>query len=246
MAIIRGHVSYYQEILAIDGFLAEPVLLFGFHECCYAPLLTRQRQLKEGIKLRLEQWVKKKKSSRSKKGSIKKNSGRIPDIFQKASLQDILKAHGAVDISTLDLFDERADYVHDMNNPLPLDMNDKFGTVMDIGSIEHVFDTKQCLNNLFCLVKVGGHLLLHAPCNGYFDHGFHTFSPDCLLQALEINGFEIRYVKYSSPDGLELSHPNTLIDALIWIVAKKVQKIDTFQIPQQSKWDSLYKGRISF
>ena len=32
MAVLRGHIPYYKEILALPGFCSEPVLLFGFQD----------------------------------------------------------------------------------------------------------------------------------------------------------------------------------------------------------------------
>jgi hypothetical protein len=146
------------------------------------------------------------------------------------------------DIRTMDYFDKRADIIHDMNLPVDDSLRGAFSTVIDIGSLEHVFDTKQCLWNLFKLLKVNGHLLLDTPCNGYFGHGLHTFSPECLIQAVEINGFEVKYLKYSTPDGYELEHPGIVSNAIIWLAAEKKEEKESFVIPQQGYWRDIYKN----
>ncbi|MBN2301344.1 MAG: hypothetical protein JXN60_02380 [Lentisphaerae bacterium] len=91
------------------------------------------------------------------------------------------------------------------------------------------------------LVKENGHLFIHTVCNGYFNHGFHTFSPDCLLQALDLNGFSIRYLHFSTPDGIELNSPSIVVDALIWLVARRDKIVEPFSVPQQQKWAAYYQ-----
>jgi hypothetical protein len=127
-----------------------------------------------------------------------------------------------------------------MNSPLPAALTGQFRTVLDIGSIEHVFDTRQCLANLFALVPLGGSLMIHTPVHGFFDHGFHTFSPDCLIQAFELNGFEITYLKYSATGGVELADPSLLNDTLIWIAGRRREAPGEFVVPQQGRWSSVY------
>src|SRR5262249_10824874 len=115
---------------------------------------------------------------------------RIPSDFQYRSLSDLLRGRGNSVVS-LDLFDNRADLRYDMNQPVPQSEHNKYGTLIDIGSLEHVFDTAQCLENCFRMVRCGGHYLLHTPVNGYFGHGLHVFNPQGLMDCLDVNGFKI-------------------------------------------------------
>ena len=235
MAVLRDHIPYYLDILCMDEFLRDPVLVFGSQDC----YCEKKRTLKKFIKQRAKLWFQlllKRKFEGVKHRRLRK----IPLEFQVNNLQEILKNYGMNEVKTLDFFDDRADFNFDMNNPLLSDLKGRFKTVIDIGSIEHVFDTKQCLWNLFDLLQTEGHLLIHTPCNGYFDHGFHTFSPEYLAQSVELNGFKIKYLKFSTPDGIELKNPNSVCDALIWIVARKVKNIKHFNIPQQGRWEKSY------
>ena len=50
---------------------------------------------------------------------------------------------GVNEVRVFDLFDPRADCHYDMNLPVPPDEHERYGTFVDIGSIEHVFDTRQ-------------------------------------------------------------------------------------------------------
>ncbi len=46
------------------------------------------------------------------------------------------------DISVIDLFDPRADKRYDMNQPVPQSEHERYGLFVEIGSFEHVFDTR--------------------------------------------------------------------------------------------------------
>jgi len=46
---------------------------------------------------------------------------------------------------------------------------------------------------------------------------------------------------YSTIDGFELERPNTVSDALIWLVGKKKEDKESFIIPQQKCWRDAYK-----
>jgi hypothetical protein len=142
--------------------------------------------------------------------------------------------------TSLDLHDPRAELRYDMNDPVPEREHDRYGTLIDIGSLEHVFDTRQCFENCLRMVAPGGHYLLHTPVNGYFAHGFHVFSPECLLSALGQNGFQAIYEKYSYMDGTPVSDPAKGGDVLTWIAARKVRPMGKFECPQQGKWLTRY------
>ena len=111
--------------------------------------------------------------------------------FDAPDLKALLEARGA-NVTTLDHFDERADLIHDLNLPVDTALHGRFDVLLDIGTIEHVFDTRQVLTTYLNLVRVGGHVCIHAPISGYCWHGLHTFHPTVLQDALNGNGCEIR------------------------------------------------------
>jgi hypothetical protein len=167
----------------------------------------------------------------------------IPPEFRVNNLSEVITNYGCRNIHTMDYFDKRAEITHDMNLPIDESLVSSFCTIIDIGSLEHVFDTKQCLSNLFKMLKINGHLLLSAPCNGCFNHGLHTFSPECILQAVVLNGFRLRYLRYSTPeDGLELERPDISSNAYLWVVAKKEKEMVHFVNPQQGRWSGVYRS----
>lgn len=163
-------------------------------------------------------------------------------IFDHPDLSSWLRAHGHRDISTLDLFDDRSELRYDMNEPVPESEHERYATLIDVGCLEHVWDTKVCLENCMRMLKVGGHLLLHTCVNGYYSHGLHVFNPEGLLTALELNGFDLRYVKFCRLDGTQVRDPGGLQDVIIWAVARKTRSLVKFVCPQQGKWSTRYRA----
>lgn len=84
---------------------------------------------------------------------------------------------------------EGATHVHDMNLPLPPGFG-AYDTVIDTGTLEHVFDVAQGLRNTVALCGEGGQILHVTPANNFCGHGFWQFSPELFfsLYAPE-NGF---------------------------------------------------------
>lgn len=160
----------------------------------------------------------------------------LPADFAFADLKAILLSKGVNKVTTLDYFDERADLRYDMNLPVPAHEHEKYSTVLDIGSLEHVFDTRQCIENCLKMVEVGGIYVLHTCVKGYFGHGLHVFNPEGLLQSLALNNFDIVYLKYTTSEGKVIDAPRYGENVLIWVVAKKLKSLDTFVVPQQSMW----------
>ena len=112
--------------------------------------------------------------------------------------------------------------------------------MLDIGCLEHLFDTRQCLENCLRMVRTGGVYFLHTPVNGFLGHGLHTFNPEALLAAVEINGFEVLYHRYCAKDGTPLEDASGAADSLIWLVARKARPLERFEIPQQGRWTGRY------
>lgn len=231
--IQRFHTQYYKEILEIPGFLQDPVLTFGYQGIDQDappgsnPPLQRLRRFlaSEGKFRRVANLVK----------ATIKPSPKMPAGFQYRSLTELLRARGNSVVS-LDLFDSRSELRYDMNQPVPESEHKKYGTLIDIGCLEHLFDTAQCLENCLRMVRCGGHYLLHTPVNGYYGHGLHVFNPQGLISCLVANGFKIVYLKYSTEFGKPISNPATSPNVLIWMVGRKEQDVPAFTCPQQEIW----------
>jgi hypothetical protein len=165
--------------------------------------------------------------------------GAVVRGIQADNLQSLLAAMG-MEASSLDLFDPRAALRYDLNAPVPASEHGRFQTILDIGSLEHVFDTRQCLDNCLRMVAPGGHYLLHTPVHGFYEHGLHVFNPAALIGALELNGFHIVYQKFSEADGAPVVDPADGGNVLLWLAARKRTQVETFQCPQQDMWPTLY------
>lgn len=235
MAIDRSHIPFYEEIFAIPGFLAEPVLTFGLQEV-YTTVADFDAVMKRWPRPPLYA------AARRLAWILEGLRYGVPDSFKKPDLGQVLAGYGISTVDVLDLFDEKATYQHDMNQPVPDDLHGRYGTVIDIGSIEHVFDTRTCLENLFKMLRVGGHLLIHTPCKGYYGHGLHTLHPEALQGAMELNGFEVVYRAFSSKRGVRLKRPKQRKNVLLWIVGKRLAECAEFTPPQQEVWRTHYKG----
>jgi hypothetical protein len=103
-------------------------------------------------------------------------------VFQMLTGAEVL----ALDVSSY----EDADYVADLNKPLPGDLLGKFGLVLDAGTLEHVFDVRQALINVNGLARVGGRVFHSSPANSWMQHGFYQLSPTLFYDYYGVNLFE--------------------------------------------------------
>lgn len=108
-----------------------------------------------------------------------------------AFCDDMLReSFGAREVQSLDVSDyEGASILQDMNKPLAVG-GGGFDTVIDFGSIEHVFDIATALANIRKLCAPGGQILHVLPADGYCGHGFWQVSPELFFACYQgSNGF---------------------------------------------------------
>ncbi len=86
--------------------------------------------------------------------------------FCLPNLKEMLISYNIKDITVLDHFDPRADLRYDLNLPVPNNQHEKYMMLLDFGSLEHIFDTKQVLENCMRMIKVGGIYALNTSVNG--------------------------------------------------------------------------------
>ena len=240
MAILQRHIPFHREMLAIPGLLSEPVLLFGFQEIRVHPLYF-QRWSELGLRAK---WGKLRRSLRRSWDAVRgvgHTDLEVPEEFRVPDLGALLRNRGIQEIEVLDRFDPRATLRYDMNAPVPEAEHGRYGSLIDIGCLEHVFDTRQCLENCLRMVRTGGFYLLNTPVNGYLGHGLHVFNPEAIIGALSINGFEILYHRYSTVRGAPLDDPSRGRDVLIYIAARKLRELRRFEVPQQGLWSEAYR-----
>jgi hypothetical protein len=157
----------------------------------------------------------------------------LPQDFAHPTLAGVLAAKGLSELRSLDLFDDQADLRWDLNRPVPAAEHDRYGTVIDLGTLEHVFDARVAIESCLRMVRPGGHYFLLTPVRGFFKHGFHVFHPAYPRLAMEQNGFEIRYRRFSTARGEPVSGPGDAAECLLWIVGRKTAPMDGFAVPQQ-------------
>jgi hypothetical protein len=96
-----------------------------------------------------------------------------------------------VKLYTMDISDyQDCDIVHDLNTKIQSDLKERFDVVIDGGTMEHLFDTKQCLENICEMTKTYGRVIHMSPSNNYSGHGFYQFSPDIFFDYYYTNNFD--------------------------------------------------------
>jgi hypothetical protein len=91
----------------------------------------------------------------------------------------VLLALGATSVDSLDVSDyENATIVLDLGKPCCF--NQRFDTIIDFGSLEHIFDAATAFRNLVDLCEMGGRIMHLLPVNNLNGHGFWQFSSDLI------------------------------------------------------------------
>lgn len=122
----------------------------------------------------------------------------------------VLRALGASEAASLDISKyEGATHIGDLGAPMSLPRT--YDTIIDAGSLEHVFDVATAFRNLIAFTAIGGRIIHALPVNNLSGHGFWQFSSD-LIYALysSENGFADTRVYYASsinPDDWRLVPP---------------------------------------
>lgn len=71
----------------------------------------------------------------------------------------------------------------DLNYPVESTWHRAYSAVVDMGTLEHVWNYPQALANAMNMVEVGGSIVICTPANGYGGHGFYQISPEALFRA---------------------------------------------------------------
>lgn len=86
---------------------------------------------------------------------------------------------GASRLESIDYSDyEEASLIHDMNRPLPPALEGCFDTVINSGTVEHLYNVTQALDNVSRMCRPGGQIVHILPANNFCGHGFWQFSPE--------------------------------------------------------------------
>ena len=111
----------------------------------------------------------------------------VNDEYIDKLLVDKFKANSVKSIDNSSF--EGADIIHDMNKPIE-NLNEKFDTIIDFGTSEHIFNVVENLSNISKFCKNDGIILHSLPANNNCGHGFWQFSPELFFSLYsENNGF---------------------------------------------------------
>ena len=162
---------------------------------------------------------------------------------------DFFRGLEITDLTSMDFSDyEGAQLIHDANEPIDTGLHGTYDTVIDGGTLEHVFNFPTAIRNCMDLVKTGGRIVLLTPWHNYSGHGFYEFSPELLWSIFsEKNGFEVEKMMFVA-DGNWFSVKNPAVikqrieirsnsEILLFVTARKTTVKPVFQEwPQQSDY----------
>lgn len=102
----------------------------------------------------------------------------------------LISNYGSTKVDSIDYSSyEKCTIVHDMNIPIETN-SQKYDTIFDGGSLEHIFNINQALKNVSSMCKLGGQIIHSLPANNQCGHGFWQFSPELFLSLYsEKNGY---------------------------------------------------------
>lgn len=149
---------------------------------------------------------------------------------------------------------EAADYIWDLNDPVPKEYHEQFDAIYDGGTAEHVFNIPNFLSSVCSMLKVGGRVLHENPASGVLDHGFYSIQPTLYHDFYPAQGFAVNFLCVSKFDkdlryshtGIQLAYTPGMYDfektwALegtynTFCVATKQNTFSKLITPQQSIW----------
>jgi len=100
---------------------------------------------------------------------------------------------------------EQASIIWDLNKLIP-DNNQfkEYDTVLDLGTLEHVYNIPNAFYNLSKLCKVGGQIIHILPANNFCGHGFWQISPELPFSLYtKKNGYDKTEVFVLDADNLD-------------------------------------------
>jgi hypothetical protein len=165
---------------------------------------------------------------------------------------------GATQVDSMDASSyEGATIVHDLNEPIPPSLRNRYSVVFDSGSLEHVFNIAQAFRNCLEMVEDGGYFISIAPGNNAMGHGFYQFSPELYFRILSPqNGFRIERILvkethaaarwYAVTDPATIGHRvewQPLGEVYVMVFARKEHTVDVFRSAlQQSDYVTQWSG----
>jgi hypothetical protein len=179
------------------------------------------------------------------------------EVGESQDSEPFLRAIGATQTYAMDASNfEGAEFVHDLNTPIPGTLRDRFDTVFDGGTLEHVFNFPVAVRNCMEMLRVGGRFFMHTCANNLCGHGFYQFSPELFYRIFSAeNGFEVERIVlhrvgpynrwYEVPDPNSIRSRIELVTFTpiqMMVQARKIQAANVFaKAPQQSDYTVLWQ-----
>jgi len=163
----------------------------------------------------------------------------------------LFKYLGADVVDSMDYSDfEQASIVHDLNEPVPNELINKFDFIYDGGTIEHIYDVKSVMDNIKKMLKVNGIFAGLAVGNNSLGHGFYQFSPELYRTVFsEQAGYEIISLQLIEntqiPDFIDLPTPpkgerqeikTKDVPIYVCFIIRKIKDIEVTKNFQQSDY----------
>ena len=173
---------------------------------------------------------------------------------------NFFRALGATNVYSIDNSDyEGATYTHDMNTPIQSNHHNKYSAVVDIGTLEHIFNFSTAIKNAMQMVSLGGHFISLTVANNFLGHGFYQFSPELFFSVFKKeNGFVLEHLimaeLYEDSTWYHVTPPKggvfgrvTLCNhtpTYIMCIAKKINtEVEIFNtIPQQNDYQEAWEN----
>ena len=90
---------------------------------------------------------------------------------------------------------EGASIIQDLSKALDEKLKNKFDTIYDGGTIEHIFDLPKAYRNVHLMLKPKGVFIGHSPCNNWINHSFYQISPEMVYGFWEkAMGYEVLHL----------------------------------------------------
>ena len=150
---------------------------------------------------------------------------------------------------------------HDLNTPLDPVHHGTYDTVLDVGTLEHVFDAATYMRTMAQLLVPGGTAMHLSPTQGGANHGLYCFQPTFFFSFYGQNGFadlechlvelpstrsdaddaRIRVVPVQNHNNLDY-HPSTPQTYLLFRARKGLTPVDPV-VPMQEFYRRIYAER---
>jgi len=104
--------------------------------------------------------------------------------------ESFFRLFGDVNYQTMDVSDyEQASIIHNLNDPIPQNLEESFDFIIDGGTFDHLFDLKTSFANVVKLLKPKGRVFQWNAASNYSNAGYLSFSADFFYDYYALNNF---------------------------------------------------------